>query len=55
MHLLACGLLVAAADRSGPVAGHVVWCGRHRQWAILTADPGPLRAIEPGIDIEQLP
>ncbi|MFN2496862.1 MAG: hypothetical protein ABR608_13280 [Pseudonocardiaceae bacterium] len=49
------GLLMAATDSGDPIAGHTVWCGQQRGWAILTADPDPLRALHPDVDIEQLP
>ncbi|MEN3358237.1 MAG: hypothetical protein V7637_2219 [Mycobacteriales bacterium] len=50
------GLLLAAAG-PGPdlVAAHVVCSARRRGWPVLTADPAPLLAIDPGIDIERLP
>jgi hypothetical protein len=49
------GLLMAAAGSDDPIAGHTVWCGQQRGWAILTADPGRLRALHSEVDIEQLP
>ncbi|MGH3771264.1 MAG: hypothetical protein ACRDRW_07700 [Pseudonocardiaceae bacterium] len=50
------GLLLAAADGRGDLAAaHVVWCWRRRGWAILTADPGPLRKLDPEVEIEELP
>jgi hypothetical protein len=49
------GLVMATAGSGDPVAGHTVWCGQQRGWAILTADPGPLRALDSDVDIEQLP
>jgi len=50
------GLLLSAAD-PGPdlAAAHVVCSARRRGWPVLTSDPGPLLAIDPGIEIERLP
>jgi hypothetical protein len=50
------GLLLApAGERGEPVTGHVLWCGRQRGWPILTAVPGPLRDLDPEVEIEELP
>ena len=50
------GALLATADRPAElIAGHVVWCGRQRGWPILTAAPGPLRQLDPEVEIEELP
>jgi hypothetical protein len=49
------GLLLAAAGQGEMVAGHVLWCWRQRGWAVLTAEPGPLRALDPEVEVEELP
>lgn len=50
------GLLLAAAGRRGePAVGHVVWCAGQRGWPVLTADPEPLRQLDPKVDIDELP
>jgi hypothetical protein len=50
------GLLLAPTDGRGePVSGHVAWCGRERGWPILTAAPGPLRELDPEVELEELP
>jgi hypothetical protein len=50
------GLLLATAGGRGELtAAHVVWCWRRRGWAILTADPGPLRELDPNVEVEELP
>jgi hypothetical protein len=50
------GLVLAAAGaRDELSAAHVVLCWRRRGWAILTAEPGPLRELDPDVEIEELP
>jgi hypothetical protein len=50
------GLLLATAGGRGKLAvGHVVWCARQRGWPVLTANPNPLRQLDPDVDIEELP
>ena len=49
------GLFLATPGRSESVTGHVVWCCRQRDWAILTAAPAPLRELDPDVEIEELP
>jgi hypothetical protein len=50
------GLVLAACGGHGELsAAHVVWCWRRRGWAILTADPGPLRELDPNVELEELP
>ncbi len=48
-------LLGVAGGRGELAAGHVVWCTRQRGWPVLTADAGPLRQLDPDLDIEELP
>lgn len=50
------GLFLAASGGQGELtAAHVVWCWRRRGWAILTADPGHLRELDPNVEVEELP
>jgi len=50
------GALLGTAGRPAElIASHVVWCGRQRGWPILTAAPGPLRQLDPEVEIEELP
>lgn len=50
------GLLLATAGGRGELAvGHVVWCAHQRGWPVLTANPNPLRQLDPDVDIEELP
>lgn len=43
------------AGRFDVAAAHAVEVAITRGFAILTAEPDPLRAIDPGVEIEQLP
>lgn len=52
------GVRAHAAHRAGVFdagAAHTVDVARHHGYCILTADPAPLRAIDPDISIEELP
>jgi hypothetical protein len=50
------GLLLADADRSsGLDSAHTALSARRRQWAVVTSQPGRLHAIDPDLEIEQLP
>lgn len=52
------GVRAHGAHRAGHfdvAAAHAVDVAIARGFAILTADPGPLRAINPDIDIDELP
>ena len=53
----AAGLLAGSAD--GPpadlVAAHVAHCAARRHWPVVTADPGPVRAVDPRVTVELLP
>ncbi len=54
----ASGLLgrdAAAAGAWDGAAAHTVLVAQQRGWPILTADPAPLRALDPGVPIELLP
>lgn len=44
-----------AAGRVDVAAAHAVDVAITRGFAILTAEPGPLRAIDPNVEIEELP
>jgi hypothetical protein len=50
------GLLLSAAQ-PGPdlAAAHVAHTARRRGWPVLTADPQPILAIDPTIEIEHMP
>ena len=52
------GVLAADVHASGAYdsgAAHTVLTAQDRGWPVLTADPRPLRAIDPGLPIELLP
>jgi len=52
------GLLLATArdpSAASVVAGHVAWSARRRGWPVVTAEPGPLRSIDPTVEIDPLP
>lgn len=46
--------LLTDADMFDAMAGHVVHVARQRGWPALSADPGRLRRIDPGIEIDLL-
>lgn len=46
---------VHAGDRWDAGAAHAVLVAQDRDWAVLTADPVPLRAIDPAVPVELLP
>jgi len=49
------GQVLATAGSTDVRAGHVAHCAKHRGWPVITAVPDPLRRIDPGLDIEDLP
>lgn len=46
---------VLARNHAPVDLAQVVACGRARGWAVITADPAPLRTLAPDIEIEPLP
>jgi hypothetical protein len=46
---------VHAAGAFNAGAAHAVLVARERGWPVLSADPAPLRAIDPGLPVEVLP
>jgi len=46
--------LLTDADMFDAMAGHVMHVARQRGWPALSADPGRLRRIDPGIEIDLL-
>lgn len=44
--------LLTNADMFDATAGHVVHVARQRGWPALSADPGRLRRIHPGVEID---
>lgn len=46
--------LLTKADMFDAMAGHVVHVARQRSWPALSADPGRLRRIDPGLEIDLL-
>ncbi|MGH3328991.1 MAG: hypothetical protein ACRDPT_14575 [Streptomycetales bacterium] len=49
------GTWLAVRDAASLAAGHVAWSAVRRGWPVITADPAPLLAIDPGVQIERLP
>jgi hypothetical protein len=50
------GRLLAAAPAAGELrAGHVAHVARRRGWPVITATAAPLRRIDSGLDVEELP
>lgn len=49
------GELLAAAPSAGVRAGHVAEVARRRGWPVITAATEPLRQVDPGLDVEELP
>jgi hypothetical protein len=49
------GELLAAGDTSDLRSAHVALCSRRRGWPVLTAAPGPLRRLDPDMEIDELP
>lgn len=46
---------VHAASAWDAAAAHAVLSAQDRGWPVLTANPAPLRAIDPGLPLEVLP
>ena len=46
---------VHAAGSFDAGAAHAVLVARERGWPVVSADPAPLRAIDPGLPVEVLP
>jgi hypothetical protein len=49
------GELLARAAAADLRAGHVAHVARGRGWPVITAAAGPLRLIDPELDVEELP
>jgi PIN domain nuclease of toxin-antitoxin system len=49
------GILRSAHRPAATTLGHVAYLAAARQWPVITAAPGPLRALYPSIAIEHLP
>ncbi|MGH3679738.1 MAG: hypothetical protein ACRDT2_05690 [Natronosporangium sp.] len=49
------GPLLAGGDVDAVRAGQVVHSGIRRGWPVVTAEPAPLRAIDPRVEIDELP
>lgn len=49
------GLFLAGAASTDVVVGAVAWCALRRGWPVVTAEPGPLHAVDRAVQIERLP
>jgi hypothetical protein len=49
------GRLLAGGDVDAVRAGHVVASGVRRGWPVVTGEPGPLRKVDPRVEVDELP
>jgi hypothetical protein len=49
------GTLLTGGDTDAVRAGQVAASAIGRGWAAVTAEPGPLRAVDPRVEIDELP
>lgn len=49
------GTLLAGGDTDAVRAGQVAASATARGWAVVTGEPGPLRAVDPRVEIDELP
>jgi hypothetical protein len=48
----ALGLALGISGCTDPIIAHVVFLARERGWPVRTSDHGPLRAIDPRVEVE---
>lgn len=49
------GRLLAGGDVDAVRVGQVAASGLRRGWPVVTDDPGPLRALDPRVEVDELP
>jgi hypothetical protein len=49
------GRLLAGGDVDAVRAGQVVHSGLRRGWPVVTAEPAPLRSVDPRVEVDELP
>jgi PIN domain-containing protein len=48
------GRMLGATGTSDPIDAHVVFLAREYGWPVLTSDPDDLRALDPGVVVEEI-